>query len=68
MQKRRVIPVNMTPYEPSSGVWQAKDSRDISDEEGTEDGKPRDKKRKEVRFSCPAYPKNHGCRNLLSRW
>lgn len=27
---------------------QAKDSREISDEEGTDDGKPRDKKRKEV--------------------
>nr|BBK07877.1 algal B-type response regulator [Coccomyxa sp. KJ] len=30
---------------------QAKDSRDISDEEGTDDGKPRDKKRKERRDS-----------------
>ncbi|EIE27570.1 CheY-like protein [Coccomyxa subellipsoidea C-169] len=29
-------------------VSQARDSRDISDEEGTDDGKPRDKKRKEV--------------------
>ncbi|KAK9917621.1 hypothetical protein WJX75_006569 [Coccomyxa subellipsoidea] len=30
---------------------QARDSRDISDEEGTDDGKPRDKKRKERRDS-----------------
>lgn len=32
----------------AQGEWQARDSRDISDEEGTDDGKPRDKKRKEV--------------------